>query len=219
MGFPSAENQNSTVGSLTLLIYTALSLCTGIILPYLSSIHKPLTMRRLWVASLGLFGLAMMGTFVVFSTTGTIVLFACVGFSWAVSAWIPYALLGAEACRIAEQRDICRSLCCDDSNTGEGNGSRDEDEILDQLGLIYGLHNLSICLPQILMCVGISLALVISGAKNSRIDGQTLDPVWILRLGGVLALIAMYVATGIREPFEESFSAEHSHCDGDGKIE
>lgn len=151
----------------------------------------------------------MIGTFVISSTTGTIVLFACVGLGWAVSAWIPYALIGAEACRIAEYRDSCRSFCRDD-----GSELRDVD---DQLGLIYGLHNLSICLPQILMCFGTGLALVISGAESNKSNGKTLDPVWLLRLGGVLALVAMYVATGIEEPVERTFSTELDERDGTDK--
>lgn len=41
-------------------------------------------------------GLAMLGTLFVSFSIGTVVLFGVVGFSWAASAWIPYAFVGAE---------------------------------------------------------------------------------------------------------------------------
>lgn len=195
------------MGSLTPLVWSTVALCMAVLLPNLVSVSKSVTMRHLWIASHGLFGISMLGTLLVFSSIGTVLLFGITGFSWAASAWIPYALLGAEASHLPEQRHGSAVTAYHDDNEVDvdeivGN----QDEMSNQVGLIYGIHNLSICLPQILICLGIGLVWMLSDTKSDISNRQSSGFVWVLRLGGVFALAAMYIATGIQELIRESCS-------------
>ena len=196
--------KDSRMGSLTLLVYSTVALCMAVLLPNLVSASKSITMCHLWIASHGLFGISMLGTFLVSSSFGTVLLFGIVGFSWATSAWVPYALLGAEASRAPEKyHGSVTTADHDDNEVDENEHFGDQDDMSNQLGLIYGIHNLSICAPQILICLGMGLVLMLSGDVSNK---QSFDTAWVLRLGGVFALVAMYIATGIQEPFRESSS-------------
>ncbi|KAJ9316415.1 hypothetical protein DTO271D3_3220 [Paecilomyces variotii] len=77
------------------------------------------------------FGLAMLGTFFVSSSIGTVVLFGFVGFSWAASAWIPYALVDAEVSPGYFTTHAYEAVTIDESQVGdgdEGNGPEDSDD-------------------------------------------------------------------------------------------
>jgi solute carrier family 45 protein 1/2/4 len=240
-------------GTLTLLVYTTIALFMSIALPRLTALwKKKVTMRHLWIASHGVFGFAMLSTFVVTSSVGTILVFGTVGFSWAVTAWIPYALLGTEtAFQSAKQTHIpihrydYRPLSnendkedeqnllqeVEDEEDNENDDEDDDDDISHRLGLIYGIHNLSICVPQILITLGMGLIWIVSqsqsqsqpqspyqtqaemnsasemGALATIVTASTTEDdandligvVWVLRLGGLFAFVAMGVATKIRD--------------------
>ncbi|KAJ8082290.1 hypothetical protein PM082_008142 [Marasmius tenuissimus] len=51
-------------------------------------------LSSLWAASHAVFALCMLGTFFTGSVTGATILIAITGFSWAVTQWVPFALLG-----------------------------------------------------------------------------------------------------------------------------
>ncbi|KAF9072613.1 major facilitator superfamily domain-containing protein [Rhodocollybia butyracea] len=51
-------------------------------------------LASLWAASLGVLACCMLATFFTSSVTGGMVLVTMTGFSWAVTQWVPFALLG-----------------------------------------------------------------------------------------------------------------------------
>jgi solute carrier family 45, member 1/2/4 len=112
----------------------------------------------------------MLGTFFVTSAAGTIVLFSIAGVSWAFNSRVPYSLLGDE---------IYREPTCENNQ-----------DLSSSQGLIYGIHNLAICLPQIMM---ISSMVIIWGSTEST--DSSFGLVWFLRLGGVSSLVAAYFTT------------------------
>ena len=198
-----ADKQDSAAGSLTLLGFSTVAFFAAISLPFLVSTRQYLTMRDLWAASQGIFGFAMLGTFFFTSITGTIILFSAVGFSWAASVWIPYALLGAEISSHSSQTQGPGSLsvkedCLDQKEARRAHTESSYDlNLSSQPGLIYGMHNVSICLPQMLVTVGMGIQSVVSAEHSNGYSGQSLSLVWILRFGGCCALVATYLATGI----------------------
>jgi solute carrier family 45 protein 1/2/4 len=135
-----------------------------------------LTHRRIWIISHYVFAFSMFSTLLVSSTAGTIIISGCAGISWAVANWIPYAFLGAW---LSENR--------------KGNGKG-----LAPAGAIFGLHNLAICMPQVIVSIGSNLLW--------RLDGDTLtDPesiAWVLRIGGGAALAAAWFTRNIEDPVE-----------------
>jgi solute carrier family 45, member 1/2/4 len=177
-------------GALAPLLYSLVSLCTAILLPdngrssvggkaanlLLSIISSP---RNLWVVSHWIFGIAMLGTFFVQSALGIVFLFSMVGVSWAITCRVPYSLLGDELSRPAVTRS---------RSWGE-----EEDLSNGQGGLIYGIHNLAICLPQIIIMSAMGIVWMCAETTG----GSSLDVVWFLRAGGVFALVASYFTAGL----------------------
>ena len=45
---------------------------------------------------------------------------------------------------------------------------------------------------------------------KDRVEREAFDTLWILRLGGLLAFLAMYMATWVKEPFQERPSSKFS---------
>jgi solute carrier family 45, member 1/2/4 len=202
----SSDIPESNVGSLTLLVYSTIALGMVLVLPSLVSASRHVTVRRLWIVSHGVFGTAMLGTFFVYSSIGIVLLFGLVGIGWAVSSWIPYALLGAEAPDWTKQQHVERIAAYDDESPIDFYFVDNCNDISDQLGLIYGMHNLSICVPQIAICLGTGLMWLVSAPAGDSNCEQKSRIVWILRLGGVFAFVAMYFVIGMREPFHEDAS-------------
>ena len=199
------DEPDSRVGSLTLLGFSTVALFAAISLPSLVSARKYFTMRHLWLASQGILGFSMLATFVFTSTMGTVFLFSIVGFSWAASVWIPYALLGAEISPCPSQRQgpgpVSVTENCHDQEKGHHSHGEygDDVDVSSQPGLIYGMHNFSICLPQMLVTLGMGVQSMLSADNSNGYNEHDLSVVWVLRLGGCCALVATYLATGIED--------------------
>lgn len=118
-----------------------------------------------------LFAITMLATFMVHSTTGTMILFASIGVSWALNCRIPYSLLGYELC-----------------------GKYEPSLLTESQGLVHGMHNIMICLPQILVMTLMATMWLFTEAERG------FGPVvWFLRLAGLSALVALYFTTKVRE--------------------
>lgn len=149
----------------------------------LSALQIPhLTLRRAWILSHLLFALCMALTFFITTPTGATILVAFVGISWALTQWAPFALISAE---ISKRDNLARKR-------GKG-GANSE----DQAGVILGLHNVAIAAPQIVATL-VSSAIFKAMQKPRGVAGD--DSVgWVLRFGGVAALVAAYMTSRIEE--------------------
>ncbi|KAL3417808.1 general alpha-glucoside [Phlyctema vagabunda] len=199
----------SRIGPLALLISSTVSVLTAIILPALTQprtschprhrkislgyfFHKMKSSRPdlvdIWMCSHILFAICMISTLFVTSVAGTITIFGFVGVSWAVATWIPYTLLNME---------ISRATKADFRNEPF------------PTGLAISLHNVAICVPQILISIGSSL-------YWNRQDEDSHDPNAtgvVLRIGGLAALLALWMTSSIRRPSidDESGPTNSSH--------
>lgn len=100
-------------------------------------------------------------------------MFGFVGMGSAVANWIPYALLGVEISRSSEE---------------------DRRPMLPA-GTILGLHNTVMCVPQIMISLGSSLFWKLDGDAQRRPESIA----WVLRIGGVAALLAAWFTSNIKE--------------------
>ena len=193
------------VGSLALLISSTTSLLAAILLPYLIQPSPSklvseyrntadrrnwndftvswLSMRRLWVISSLLFAISMFSTIFISSTFGTIILFGIVGISWAVASWIPYTFLSLEISNSYTSPRIQGGLF----KRNEG-----------QVGVILGLHNIAICIPQIIISLGSSF---LWKAQEDSPQPNADTTSWVLRTGGAGALVASWlIIKNIQDP-------------------
>ncbi|RDL40853.1 MFS general substrate transporter [Venustampulla echinocandica] len=134
---------------------------------------------RLWFFSQILFAICMLSTMVISDTLGGTFMVAIVGISWALTQWIPLALMSAE---IANLRD---AKSCEFSQE-EGDGD-------DETGSLMSLFNVAISAPQILagiLCSG--LFWLLGGAGT----GDSLG--WALRMGGIASIISAFLMVWLK---------------------
>jgi solute carrier family 45 protein 1/2/4 len=130
-------------GTFASLIFAIVAVLANSILPLFVSLNtgtlnhdKHSTIQRrsfgkfdvasVWMASHLLFAIAMFSTILVTSPTGGTYVIGCVGLSWAMTLWAPFAIIGAEITK--------------------HNGKSGEDY---DTGTILSLHNLAISAPQL----------------------------------------------------------------------
>ncbi|CRG87884.1 Sucrose transport protein SUC9 [Talaromyces islandicus] len=150
---------DNRIGHVTPLVYSTVSFLVSMLLPH-NYTNSRISKRTLWASSHAIFSLVMLGTFAVRSALGTVILFSAVGISWAISCQMPYSLIGDELVRL----------------------HREEKQLADSQGVIHGIHNAAICLPQIVVMLAM-------GVMWMAFESVAVD--WVLRLSGVSALLAM----------------------------
>ena len=147
---------------------------------------KWLTLRRAWLLSHILFALCMASTFFISTPTQATVLAGIVGLPWALSLWAPFALISAE---ISKRDSEAR-------RRGPHSGDKPE----DQAGVILGLHNVAVAAPQIVSTL-VSSA-IFKLAQKQRGEPYDNSVGWVLRFGGLAALVAAVFTWRIREDAE-----------------
>ncbi|KAK7948431.1 uncharacterized protein PG986_009317 [Apiospora aurea] len=180
-----------SMGALTPVVYSVVSMFAAMVLPrsaltYSSDsrhwIANFCTARGLWVVSQLCFTAAMLGTFVVSTALPTIILFSVVGISFGINAIVPFSLLGEELSRPP-------------AHWSDPDWSRSQ-------GLVYGLHNLAICLPQILIICTMGFTWHHQSTTGPAAHGDKIaaqDVVWFLRFGGFATLVATYFVTRLEK--------------------
>lgn len=161
---------------------------------------RALTLRRAWIISHLLFAAATWLTFFVHDTTSATILVAFIGIPWALSNWAPFALIAAEI----SKRDAIRRNQILAPATAEGaalaNGE-DPAQGADQAGVILGIHNVAIAAPQVIATL-VSSAIFKALQKPRGTPGDN-SVAWVLRFGGLAALVAAYLTTRVAEEGEE----------------
>ncbi|KAI4095650.1 MAG: hypothetical protein LQ344_001581 [Seirophora lacunosa] len=138
-----------------------------------------LTLRRAWLLSHLLFALCMASTFFITTPLAATILAGVVGLSWALSLWAPFALISAE---ISKR----------DARARKTGGIND-----DQAGVVLGLHNVAISAPQILATLVSSVIFRISQKPRGEPGDDSVG--WVMRFGGLAALVAAYMTSRLRE--------------------
>lgn len=150
---------------------------------------KWLTLRRAWLLSHIMFALCMFSTFFVFTSTAAAILTAIIGIPWAFSHWAPFALISAEIAK----RDLEARRNANRPQEADTGAERQD----DQAGVILGLHNVAISAPQILATLISSI--IFKVAQRPRGEPYDTSVGWVLRLGGLAALLAAYFTYRVGE--------------------
>lgn len=101
-----------------------------------------------------------------------IVLIALAGIPWAVTQWVPFAIVGYEISSLGLT------------------GVRDEDNSDESdSGAIMGVHNMAISLPQVLSGLVSSLTY-----KIAETGGSEVPTAWVLASSGIAAFVASFLA-------------------------
>lgn len=174
---------------------------------FLTRLQIPgLTLRRAWLLSHLLFAACMWLTLLVHTPKAATALVGVVGISWAVSLWAPFALISAEI----SKRDSLRRGALrlrPHSNAGSTpnlrntpattESTQDNDTGSDQAGVILGLHNVAIAAPQIIATLVSSAIFRALQKPRGEVGDDSVG--WVLRVGGIAALVAAYMTTRVGE--------------------
>lgn len=153
-----------------------------------------LTLRRAWLVSQVIFALCMASTFFIRTPAAATAMAAVVGIPWSLTIWAPFALISAE---IAQREELNRRKHHRFGQRESAIGGTDPDlpkqgeereGYVDQAGVILGLHNVAISTPQILATL-ISSVVFQTLQKPRGVPGDH-SVAWVLRMGGVAALVA-----------------------------
>ena len=224
------------VGTFALLIFAIISFVSNMLLPFivaptyksptnrqpsraarttriLTLLQIPwLNIRRAWLLAHVLFAACMASTFFITTPTAATVMVGVVGVSWSMTLWAPFALVSAEISqRDAPKHDKAarRSSHGADDAASIATTLRDED-VEDQAGVILGLHNVAISSPQILAAL-VSSAIFKIAQRDRGVAGDG-SVGWVLRFGGIAALLAAWMTSRFGEKDKELQlrASEHS---------
>jgi solute carrier family 45 protein 1/2/4 len=196
------------IGTFALLIFAVTSFSSNIFLPFFvapsdlnskASRHpllsklviRWLTLRRAWLLSNVLFAGTMWLTLFVRDTRQATTLVGIAGISWALALWAPFALIAAEI----SKRKTIRGY---PQGNSRPHSPRDGGE--DQTGVILGLHNAAISSPQIIATLGSSFVFRLLQKERGESGDDSVG--WVLRLGGLAALVAAWMTTKVHEEVE-----------------
>jgi solute carrier family 45, member 1/2/4 len=192
-------------GSLAFILYSMISLGAGSLLPSIVQSFQEdklvfqsdktfqllaqaqiarLTMRRLWILSLFLFACCLFAMPLASSLIVCTSTIALAGICRAVTAWVPFALLGHEIAYSIEQ--------------GSWDEPRDE-SLKSTTGSLVGIHNLAMALPQVIATFEAAIIFWVLGSQD-----LTEDVVvgWVIRAGCLPAVGAALFAMKLREDID-----------------
>ncbi|KAF2012721.1 hypothetical protein BU24DRAFT_257875 [Aaosphaeria arxii CBS 175.79] len=159
-----------------------------------------LTLRRAWFLSHIMFAVLMAATFFVRSTFTATVLVGLIGIPWGITNWAPFALISSEISkRDAMKRGLIRPASRDAALIAAG---EDDAEGADQAGVVLGIHNVAIAAPQVIATFVSSIIFkLLQKPRGTPGDNSV---AWVLRFGGICALVAAYFTLRVREDKEDT---------------
>jgi solute carrier family 45 protein 1/2/4 len=160
---------------------------------------KSLTLRRAWFISHILFTVLMALTFFVRSTGGATVLVGAIGIPWCVTNWAPFAIISSEISkRDAIRRGIIKPHDRESQLIAEG---EDDGSGADSAGVVLGIHNVAIAAPQVIATL--VSAIMFKLLQKPRGEAGDNSVAWVLRFGGICALVAAWLTLQVNEEKEE----------------
>lgn len=188
----SLRDHGMRIGAMANLLFAIVALATNILLPRLAHIatsmdstttshekkkYDPFSrLRIIWGFGQLVYVVSVFSTVLVSSSTTGAFIIAIAGFSWGITQWVPFAIIGQEAARFQSK---------DDSTTGE------DDCIWSSVqgGRIIGMHNAAISVPQIIAALISSVIFWVT----REVDRESAT-VWVIGWSGFPGAIAAWLA-------------------------
>lgn len=169
-------------GSFASFLFAAVALISILILPLFTRGLRSTSLPLLWTSSHIVFSGAMFSTMFAHTISTSTALVAIVGESWAVTQWVPYAIIGQEIASPGPSR--ATDDAWDDSTDEYRRASKPA-----AVGATLGLHNAFIAAPQIL--AALSCAVLFRLFETLEISDSF---GWVLRCAGVPGLVAAWMS-------------------------
>ncbi|KAG6008598.1 hypothetical protein E4U21_004238 [Claviceps maximensis] len=182
------------------------------------------TLRRAWLGSLLLFAGSMFSTVLIRSVFAATFLIGVAGITWAMTLWAPWAIISAEISRrdVAARARKLKNLApppprtlnhaahasspsspLPDSNSQQRQQQeldlerRRDEEPQDEAGVILGIHNMAIAVPQMIATLGSSLVFKLIQKPRGTPGDHSFATV--MALGGIFVLASCVFAFKIQD--------------------
>ena len=163
------------------------------------------TLRRAWIGSLVLFAGCMFCTVLARSVAAATTIIGIAGVTWAMTLWAPWAIISAEISHrdVAARAKKLRTMASDEAAVEDTSGDddlepgRQEDTETDQAGVILGVHNMALAVPQMIATVGSSI--VFRFIQKPRGTPGDHSFAIVMALGGLFVLASCVFAFSIRD--------------------
>ncbi|KAJ4478242.1 hypothetical protein J3R30DRAFT_3289922 [Lentinula aciculospora] len=195
----------------------------------------PFLLRNIWTGALLWFTVLTLSTFFITTVAQATVFIALVGVCWAVAIWAPFAIImellkelssvaednshddgrplhsrthstpGLRNVHSNERQPLLRRHSLDEIGNDSINGSSPHTPVAG--GTILGVHNLAIVMPQFMVRIILSVAVVTSiifriadGSTGIETDNESdtyhgkNGVAWVLRFGGMCTLVGALIA-------------------------
>lgn len=186
------HQESSRMGSRGLFLFSLLSLFTSLTLPYIQ--HRfNIPLSKLWSLSLFFsFFVIQMTIFHQNSPAMILLTVSLMGIPWFATGWAPFALISLELTKRAQEDamtdddtqipDSPHSYTSLESALANSPGNGCES------GLVLGIHNMYICIPQLLSSLVTSFVFFILDGNGPEALG------WVIRVGSVFTCVAAFKA-------------------------
>ncbi|ESZ97219.1 hypothetical protein SBOR_2413 [Sclerotinia borealis F-4128] len=154
---------------------------------------KSLTLSRVWTLSHLLTTLLTLSTLLTPTFISTSILIIFLGISWAITSWIPLALISTQISRSKSYFTPSVPLSPIPHPTSPSHKRNKNKEPL-QAGTIMGLYNIAIALPQIIAAIQGSLVFWVLG-EVGVVGTEAMG--WVIRLGCLGSMIAAWLADSL----------------------
>lgn len=163
-------------------MYAVISVVAGTVLPFMTA-HGLISLKNTYTMSHVVFAVAMLSTVLIQSVSGATLLLGLLGISWAITMWIPFALIGEYlVLEHASEQEETTPLLLEDNR-------RELDA-----GIVLGVHNMYVVFPQFVVAIIAALIFAVSDASSSE---SSVGVAWVLRFGGLMAVIAALLSRSV----------------------
>jgi solute carrier family 45 protein 1/2/4 len=193
---------------------------------YLDYLRIPgFTLKRAWLGSLLLFAVCMFCTVLARSVAVATALVGLAGITWAMTLWAPWAIISAEVsrrdviARAKKLQNMAPREPNDDASPSSSGNSQDmdvelagEEEETDQAGVILGIHNMAIAVPQMIATLGSSVVFKLLQKPRGTPGDHSFGIV--MALGGICVLGSCIFALKIKDDVGASEQVVHEEARG-----
>ncbi|KAK6542538.1 hypothetical protein TWF694_006488 [Orbilia ellipsospora] len=222
------------IGTFALLVFAVVALFSNTVLPvFIQPAFNPvgaddqgskphfqflqipgLTLRRLWCISHVIFAASMWSTFFVKNTWGATALIAACGVPWAITLWAPFALISSD---ISKRDAIKRGFLRSATPSIRSGADLENEDYVDQAGIILGLHNFAIAAPQVIATIMSSI--IFRMLQKPRGETGDTSMGWVMRFGGMAAVLAALMTLRLDEEVDEGLEfVDSSEEEDDGEV-
>jgi solute carrier family 45, member 1/2/4 len=168
------------LGALGMLLFSS----TSFLIAMMTPLMKSCKLGYLWSNSLIFYFILFMSTVFLDGLMVCFIVLGLVGVSWAISIWVPFALIGEH---LADSPNSTTDLIgyepVMDEDVGQVNNQN--------AGAVLGVHNVYICLPQF-------VSTLVSFSVLSLVEEDGFG--WTIRVGAVFSLIGALMAINAKSP-------------------